>query len=187
MLKVSDIMTTDVLTLSPDMTLREAVERLDGGEVSGAPVVASGEVVGVLSQTDLLAFEAGEAEEPVYEEEEGRGGDEWPQVELVDETEEEEHPGAFFAEFGHESHAALTEYFRDPTVVTLDRLEDHSVGEVMTRKAVAVPPSVSVVEAAQSMVRGGIHRVLVMDGRKLAGILTSSDFVRAVANGRLGG
>ena len=187
MLKVSEIMTTDVLTLSPDMTLREAVERLDTHEVSGAPVVASGEVVGVLSQTDLLAFEASEGEEPSYEEGDEAGpSDRWPEVEFVDESGEED-PGAFFAEFGHESHASLTERFRDPGMVTLGRLEEHSVGEVMTRRAVAVSPSTSAAEAAQTMVRGRIHRLLVMDGRRLAGILTSSDFVRAVAEGRLGG
>lgn len=185
MLKVSDIMTTDVLTLSPDMTLREAVERLDGGEVSGAPVVASGEVVGVLSQTDLLAFEASEMEEPAY----GGGSSQdeaWPLVEIVDEPADDD-PGAYFAEFGHESHASLTEYFRDPSVVSLDRLEDHSVGEVMTRRAVAVPSGAPLEEAARTMVKGGIHRVLVMDERKLAGILTSSDFVRAAAEKRLTG
>ena len=58
MLRLRDIMTTDVLTVSPELTIRDAMALLSTRHVSGAPVVASGKVVGVLSGTDLLEFAA---------------------------------------------------------------------------------------------------------------------------------
>jgi len=55
MLKVRDIMTRNVLTLSPAATLREAMALLASHHVSGAPVVSGGKLVGVVTTTDLLA------------------------------------------------------------------------------------------------------------------------------------
>jgi CBS domain-containing protein len=51
-----EIMTCDVKTLSPDMTLREAAELLSLNNISGAPVVdTDGHVVGMLSESDLIS------------------------------------------------------------------------------------------------------------------------------------
>src|ERR1700675_3535138 len=57
-LTVRDIMSTEVIVLDPEVTLREAVELLAGRHISGAPVVAAGTVVGVISANDILTFEA---------------------------------------------------------------------------------------------------------------------------------
>ena len=56
MLKLRDIMTTDVVTASPELSLREAMDLLSSRHITGAPVVAGGKVVGVFSASDLLAF-----------------------------------------------------------------------------------------------------------------------------------
>src|SRR5687768_12378177 len=58
MLRLRDIMTTDLITLDPDITLREAMDVLVSKRISGAPVVAGDEVIGVISATDLLQFAA---------------------------------------------------------------------------------------------------------------------------------
>jgi CBS domain-containing protein len=58
-LRVSDVMTSEPLLLDPDMSLRTAALLLFHMEISGAPVVApTGELLGVLSERDLLAKEA---------------------------------------------------------------------------------------------------------------------------------
>jgi CBS domain-containing protein len=58
-LLVRDVMTSDPFVLDPDMSLRTAAVLLFHLGVSGAPVVApSGELVGVLSERDLLVKEA---------------------------------------------------------------------------------------------------------------------------------
>ena len=54
-LKASDIMQRQVISLSPDISLIDAYNKLSQHKISGAPVVdEEGRVVGVVSQTDLL-------------------------------------------------------------------------------------------------------------------------------------
>jgi CBS domain-containing protein len=53
--RVSELMNPDVVTLRPDHSLVEAQQILSSKSVSGAPVVdASGRVLGVISQNDLV-------------------------------------------------------------------------------------------------------------------------------------
>jgi CBS domain-containing protein len=57
-LRLKDIMTTEITTATPNMNLREAIDLLSTKHISGVPVVDRGRVVGVLSSTDLLSFVA---------------------------------------------------------------------------------------------------------------------------------
>lgn len=186
MLRVSDLMTAEVLTLDPDMSLRQAVERLEEGDVTGAPVVASGRVVGVVSQTDVLDFHASTPGVPTAETREGVPED-WGGAEIMGEEDAEEAPSTYFARLWSDSQASLTERFEDPDTPEWDILEEHTVAEVMTRRVVAVRPSASVEEAARTMLAHDVHRILVMEGDRLQGILSSTDLMRAVAEGRLRG
>ena len=53
----ADLMSTNVVTIPRDMSLRLAAHRLQGARVTGAPVVdAAGRCVGVLSATDFVAW-----------------------------------------------------------------------------------------------------------------------------------
>lgn len=63
MLKLRDIMTKDVLTLAPDVSIREAAEIFSTERLGGAPVVEHGRIVGMLSASDLLDFIASLPEE----------------------------------------------------------------------------------------------------------------------------
>jgi CBS domain-containing protein len=56
MLKVKDIMTREVKTVSPDTEIVQAAELLLSERINGVPVVnASGQLVGILCQSDLIA------------------------------------------------------------------------------------------------------------------------------------
>ncbi len=58
-LPVSQVMTTDVLSFSPEDNVRDAMVRLFDRGVDGAPVVdGSGNVVGMLSTGDLIVQDA---------------------------------------------------------------------------------------------------------------------------------
>ena len=58
MIKVKDLMTTKVVTVSPDTTLRELYTILQKERVTGVPVLdGSGKLVGVISQRDLIVAE----------------------------------------------------------------------------------------------------------------------------------
>jgi CBS domain-containing protein len=53
-MKVSDIMRTPVPTVSPNMTWRQAAELLAQNNISAAPVIENGKLVGILSEKDLF-------------------------------------------------------------------------------------------------------------------------------------
>lgn len=61
-----------------------------------------------------------------------------------------------------------------------ERLSRLKAIDVVTPDAVWVAPSTSAARVAQLMRAEGIHRVLVGDERRLAGILTAFDLVKAV-------
>jgi CBS domain-containing protein len=143
MLKLKDIMTRDVVSAVPDMTIRDAMELLSERHISGAPVIDGGKVVGIFSSSDLLALLA----------------------DLNDTT------------------PSLT--FRRRKSRTTP-LEDVTVDEVMTRKVQSLPPDCSIEEAAQVMMKKQIHRVLVMEGDTVLGIVSTSDVAKAVAEHKIG-
>jgi CBS domain-containing protein len=63
-MKVQDVMTRDVKTVSPDASLKDVAEMLVRSRISGLPVVdASGAVLGVVSEADIVGKEAGSAPE----------------------------------------------------------------------------------------------------------------------------
>lgn len=65
-LKIEDVMTKKVITVSPDDTMREMKEVLRVNRISGAPVLQDGELVGIISIEDVIkALEKGELEATV--------------------------------------------------------------------------------------------------------------------------
>jgi CBS domain-containing protein len=57
-MRVANVMTTQVLTVRPETTLKDVAELLGSRGISGAPVVDdSGIVLGVVSEADILAKE----------------------------------------------------------------------------------------------------------------------------------
>ncbi len=56
MIKAKDIMTRDILTVTPDMEIDKAAKTLLQNRINGLPVIdASGRLVGILCQSDLVA------------------------------------------------------------------------------------------------------------------------------------
>jgi acetoin utilization protein AcuB len=53
-LRVSDVMTRDPFTIERDETLEAAAQLMLRKKVSGLPVVAGGEVVGIITESDLF-------------------------------------------------------------------------------------------------------------------------------------
>lgn len=60
-------------------------------------------------------------------------------------------------------------------------LKGTRVGEVMTRHPVTIEPDEPLSEAARWLQQAGIHRLPVVDGQKLVGIVTRDDLVRMAA------
>ena len=149
-----DIMTRDVLKLGEDAAISEAMAVLEDYHVTGAPVVdAGGECVGVFSLSDLVR-----RREEIEAGEAPRSGGYFTGNPIEEEDEY----------FSREDY--------DEAVLGRD-----TVGQWMTPSVQSVTPDATVEEVSRRMLSERIHRVLVMDGRKVAGIVSSFDIVRFVA------
>jgi CBS domain-containing protein len=133
-LTVADVMTDDPLVLLDDLPVRTAALLLFHLGVSGAPVVRDdGDLVGVLSERDLLEKEALPADS-----------------------------------FGRRAAAATR------------RRDALTTGEACTKPAVTTVPGASLRDAARTMVTLGISRLVVIDGSRVAGIITRHDVLQAL-------
>jgi len=57
MIKAKDVMTKNVITISSDASLADAIELLISKEISGMPVINSkGKMIGIISEKDILNF-----------------------------------------------------------------------------------------------------------------------------------
>ena len=183
MLKIREIMTRDVMTLSPEASLRDAAELFASRHLSGAPVVAGDKVLGVLSMSDILDFEASTPLVPRERTDEPEWG---ASLEEARDWSSEELPeAAYFTELWSDVGADTTERFATVDSPEWDRLAEHTVAEAMTRGVRWLSPNVEALAAADLMTRAKIHRVLVMEEGKLLGIVTAMDIARAAADQRL--
>jgi len=57
-LVVKEVMTTDPVTIAPDASLREAARVMLDRKIGCLPVVEDGRLVGLLTESDMLAFVA---------------------------------------------------------------------------------------------------------------------------------
>lgn len=157
----ADVMTRDVVTLSPEMTLEVAAERLVQRGISGAPVVdARGRLVGILSESDILRRLQQIAEENL--------GKRYltSRVHALD----------LLAFLGEREHAAVEEVYR--------RLRSSKVSDVMTRHVVAMKPTDSLETVAVAMIEHDVNRLPVVDAERVVGIITRADLARVLATGR---
>jgi CBS domain-containing protein len=114
---VKDVMVQDVAYVGIPGSRDDVLKTLQEWKVSGVPVVKKGEVVGMITRTDLLK----------------------------------------------------------------NREEDQTA-LLMSRDPIVVSPESSVVDASKQLLKHGIRRLPVVDGKKLVGIITVADIVR-VAEG----
>jgi CBS domain-containing protein len=183
-LVVRDIMTPEVLVLDPELTLRDAVELLSARHITGAPVVAGGRVLGVISANDVLAFEADTPGVPTERPEQPeQDGLEPPQE--AEWEQEAEAPGAYFSEMWADAGADVAERFAELKGAEWDVLEEHTVAEAMSSGVRSLRPDTSVADAAAYMLKERIHRAVVLDQDELVGIVTATDIMRAVAERRI--
>jgi CBS domain-containing protein len=155
-LLAGDRMQRDVVTVSPDSTLREALSLMTENHVTGLPVMDNlCRCIGLITSNDILNYEqehAGESSEDGMVDLFDPECQQWESIPL----------SAFgLEEFGHVR-----------------------VSEVMTRDLIWVDRDTPLTDVARKMIDEQVHRVLVMDvSSRLYGILSAYDFVRVAAEG----
>lgn len=182
--RVQDIMVPDVVTVPPDLPVAELSSLLDRAGITGAPVVdAEGHLVGVVTVRDVMRLVRQVLEVP----EAARWGIGAPLPEAWEGGALPQIPA------DTEFHA----YFVTPGggfVDVRDRirqlpataLEGYRVEDIMTRDPVTVTPRTGLDTLARLLVDRSIHRALVVEEGRLAGIVSATDVLRALAEGRLG-
>ena len=158
---VRDIMETDVVTVRPDLPIKNLIEVLEENGITGAPVVDSEQnVVGVVSSTDVMRLAAKEEEE---------SGARPAGAETDDESD-------YFYTGGSRGFLPAL-----PAGLPKTRIGTRPVRDVMTRATFSVRPDATLPEAARFLQQAGIHRALVFDGGRLLGLVTTMGIVAAVA------
>jgi CBS domain-containing protein len=153
-LTASDVMQRDIVTISPEDTLRQALALMTEYHVTGLPVMdEESRCIGVVAATDILDYEQDHAEESSEGETTQFFDPETQQWETVS-----------VSAFG------------------LEEFGDVRASEVMSRELVWVERDTPLKEVARRMIEERVHRVLVMDERSyLYGIISAYDLVRVVA------
>lgn len=144
-----EIMETQVLSVSPESPLVDVQRMFVESEIHGAPVVANdGQVVGVITSADLLRA--------VTEEHDTGSGQQSYLREVL--------------EFSSPDWSRMPEDFQD-------RLSQMSVEDFMTKDVISVSPDATVAEVARVISQARVHRVCVIDGENLVGIISTFDLV----------
>ena len=153
----ADLMTTQVITLTPEMTLSEMDTVLVKRGVSGAPVVDRKRLVGVASQADIIRT-------------------------LWEGQHEASKLPSYYASPFPVPLSALQYLAKDARQIG-DTLVEHKVKDVMTTEPLVAHPEDPVEQVADRMIRDQIHRLPVTekDSGDLIGIITTLDLARAIA------
>jgi CBS domain-containing protein len=166
---VEEIMQRQVVTVTPETTVRGLLRRLVSAQITGVPVVTEdGEIVGVVSTTDVIRLGAEEAEVPRVELT-------WEPLAIPSEEYDEDSAAAFFMQ--PEAWRYPTE---DQTQAVPEAVFDgFTVADIMTPAVFTVKPRDTVEYVAKFLLQGRIHRALVVENGHLVGIVTSFDLLRA--------
>jgi len=155
-MKVKDVMRSDVMFVRPHWTVFDCARIFEKNNISGAPVVENGRVVGIVSISDIVKFMG---------------------MKLMDADVFAEEPQGLsmlllnLAKMGKD----YVDFKKE-----VERISKISVREVMSRFVVSVAPSTNVYEAAKIMDENDVNRLPVIHNGKLIGILARQDLVRAL-------
>ncbi|MEO8845241.1 MAG: CBS domain-containing protein [Kofleriaceae bacterium] len=152
LLRANDLMERNVLAVDPQMPILSVYRMFVEQQIHGAPVIDDqGRVMGVISTVDLLR---------VIRKEVAVG-----RRTRASKSYWCESPSA------HLDHVVVPEH---------DHLWELVARDAMSTEVIAVDPELPIADVAQTMLENRIHRVLVMSGRRLDGVLTTFDLMRAL-------
>jgi CBS-domain-containing membrane protein len=138
----------------------------------------NGTLLGVVSATDLVRLAAEDTEVHVASSSLPSDRAVFPDPDGDEEPDPDPY-GFFLPEDSPFSGERFLDLFAE------SELDAVMVSDIMTPVAFSVGPGDSVRELAEFLVRGRIHRAVVVADERLEGIVSSADVLRAVAEGRL--
>lgn len=156
MVKVREVMSSPVVSISPETLVKDATAMLAERNVSGVPVVENESVVGVFSEIDVLRSIKTTKKD----------------LRLV------------FPSISSLGIAFQEEVTQREILEAYEEIGNTPVREIMSKTVVTVTPEITLNEAIVMMVERKIQRLPVVEGTKLVGIVTRGDIIRGLAKER---
>lgn len=153
-MKVRDLMTTQLVTLKPEDTVKKAVLKFALDNMTGAPVVdGRSHLLGILTQDDVLS--------------------------LIMETQkriERDHPDTGDL-LDHSMDSADS---GDKIKAFQDEISNRLVGDIMTRTVLTTSPDESIINVLRSMMNLKVNRLPVVEKGVVVGVISRSDIIFAL-------
>src|SRR5665811_1411864 len=152
-MKVKDVMNPNVVFCKPDDTVREIAKILKENNISGVPIIEGEELVGIVSEGDLL------------------------KLLIIPEKGELWLPSPFEV-----IEVPIRELLSwEDTKKMLSDVGSTKVEEMMTKNVHTISSEASVEEASELMIRHRINRLPVMENSHVVGIVTRGDIIEGLA------
>ncbi len=150
-MKARDIMSSPVITVSPEATVEQAAQLMLDRHISCLPVVDdTGKLVGMLTHTDFGLRHR-------------------------------------FIPLANNLYRLLGTWASPQTLEAIgNAVRKKRVKEVMAHPVITVQEDADLSEVAELMLRHEVHRLPVMRGFQLIGIITRHDLLKLIASGRTG-
>ena len=155
-LTAKDVMQTPVRSVSPGMRVADLERTLLEERIGGVAVVEGERLVGIVSRSDLVR-------------------------QLVVERTRAEQISAFYLQpFDVEDASDPSEPVEEAIAARWEQLH---VEDVMIRELICVGPEQTLDQVARLMLERRVHRLLVTEGGRLLGVVSTLDLVRLFADG----
>ena len=151
---VDEVMTREVITLSADQTISDAVAKMAEKGISGAPVVDdSGQIAGIITENDILNAlkNTGKRLEMVY-----------PSLSMV---------SVSFIETMDEKE----------TMDAFKEIANTKVSDIMTKTVTTVQAGSNLALVVNFIILKNVNRIPVMEGGKVIGIVSRADIIQGLA------
>ncbi len=157
MRRVKEVMSSPVVNVAPDTLVRDAVALLAERNVSGAPVMEGGKIVGIFSEVDVLSSLKTTKKN----------------LRLV------------FPSLSSIGIAFQEELVQRELLEAYEEIGEKPVSEVMSKQVHTVDDDITLKDAVMVMVSADVNRLPVLKDGALVGILTRGDVIKGLANDRV--
>jgi CBS domain-containing protein len=158
MRKIREVMTSPVTTVTVDMLVKDAAAILANRNVSGAPVMDGGKMVGIFSEVDILkSLKTTKKNLRLV----------FPSISSI---------GIAFQE----------ELVQRELLEAYEEIGEKPVSEVMSRQVLAVEEGITLKDAVIIMVQNDVNRLPVTKNGELIGIVTRGDIIKGLASEKNG-
>ena len=153
-LKVRDLMTTQVVTLKPDDTVKKAVIKFALDNISGAPVVDNrNHLLGILSENDVLGM-----------------------LLKYQEALDDDSPGSVMLNYPMDSGMEENSTLKSIS----EEISNTLVSDIMTRTVLTTTPDTTIMEVLSAMIEMKVNRLPVVEKGVVVGIISRGDIIFAL-------